>query len=179
MKRNTRTHGDDGGVEAATDGAGGDGERVDLTATFLSRRRLETDHGAVERLLVSTPAADEPRVVLLPERTRGRALGLLTGRRHRLSDGVVCRPPAALDAPAAEPRCRACGGRRRRTGAIDRFPPAVGTAAAAVETDAALVVADERTDLSRADEPAPRRTRAGPGAPDGTVCRRCGRRTEN
>jgi hypothetical protein len=179
MKRNTRTHGDDGGVEAATDGAGGDGERVDLTATFLSRRRLETDHGAVERLLVSTPAADEPRVVLLPERIRGRALGLLTGRRYRLSDGVVCRPPAALDAPADESRCRACGGRRRRAGAIDRFPPAVGAAAATVETDAALVVADERTDLSRADEPAPRRTRAGPGAPDGTVCRDCGRRTEN
>ncbi len=179
MKRNTRIHGDDGGVEAATDGAGGDGERVDLTVTFLSRRRLETDHGAVKRLLVSTPAAEEPRAVLLPERIRGRALGLLTGRRYRLSDGVVCRPPATLDAPPDESRCRACGGRRRRAGAIDRFPRAVGAAATAAETDAALVVADERTDLSRADEPAPRRSRAGPGAPDGTVCRRCGRRTEH
>jgi hypothetical protein len=179
MRRNTRIHGDDGGVEAATDGAGGDGERVDLTVTFLSRRRLGTDHGPVERLLVSTPAADEPRVVLLPERVRGRALGLLTGRRYRLSDGVVCRPPAALDAPPGDPRCPACGGRRRRAGAIDRFPPAVVAAAAAVETDAALVIADERTDLSRADEPAPRRSRAGPGAPDGAVCRDCGRRTEN
>lgn len=154
-----------------------EGERLDITVEFISKRTIATADSSVERLLVADRSGREFSVLVSPD--ADALLDLRTGAPHRIS-GLLGAAPVAQSSDA-DAECPSCGGALRPGQVVDAVGAAITEAAAALALDEPFGIIDARSAVRRhrpdetlVDDWTPMDTDR-PVSPPDFVCPSCGR----
>ncbi|WP_440991578.1 vWA domain-containing protein [Haloarchaeobius baliensis] len=162
-----------------------EGERVDITVEFISRRALDSGASRVCRLLVEDDTGRRFAIFSSPE--RGDLGGLRTGVSYRLTGLLGSAPVGPGRDPAEE--CPSCGGTLRRGVTADAIDTTITDAASPLGVTQLFGIIDEQTTVSLAERDTDavddwqpmsvdRRSGSVTKAPD-YVCSACGRTVDS
>ncbi|AGN02392.1 hypothetical protein L593_12255 [Salinarchaeum sp. Harcht-Bsk1] len=121
------------------------GERHDIEVELVSRRSIETEHGTVNRLLVTDRTATQFSVLVAEDSEP--LLDLKTGATHRIAGLLGADPLPAL--PESEQDCPDCGAVLRPGRPFDAVGPAVTRAASELGLEEAFGVVDANAIVRR------------------------------
>jgi len=121
-----------------------DGERRDVTATYVLQRDIECDGDTVQRLVVADDAGTRHTLFVVPQRSPIEHLE--PGQEYEFRGVVGSRP---IDATGTGlPSCPQCGEQLREGRAVDGIDPTVATASTMAASTVPFGIIDERTTIT-------------------------------
>ena len=122
-----------------------EGVRLDITVEFISKRTVQTETGAVTRLLVADAEGRKFRILTAPN--CGKFVGFKTGHQYRLSNLVGAVPEAST----VDAFCPGCDAQLRAGTVLDVVSPALRTAVSELALSEPFAIADGETTVENRD----------------------------
>ncbi|WP_256301687.1 vWA domain-containing protein [Haloarchaeobius salinus] len=124
-----------------------EGERIDITVEFVSRRALDSGGNRVCRLLVEDDTGSRFAIFVTPD--KGFLEGLRTGGKYTLTGLLGSAPSGPVS--RGTPDCPACGGPLRRGVVADAVDTTITDTASPLGVEQLFGIIDEQTTVSRAE----------------------------
>lgn len=125
-----------------------EGNRLDITVEFITRRAVDCANGNVHRLLVADSSGQQFAVLTAPDSES--SVGLRSGARYRLSALLGADPAGPVESVDAE--CSICGSPLRPGRVLDAVDPVVGRAASELDLDERFGIIDASASIRPVSE---------------------------